>query len=120
MSSVSRHPASFKDPAGYVFEAGGSVLRQVNKVYAGQYQLLMQSGLYTRLTTEKKLLLHSELSENITGDEEWYTTLLPEQLSFISYPYEWSFDELKDAALLTLSVLRTSIEYGMKIGRAHV
>ena len=113
MSNVSRHPASFKDPAGYVFEARGSVLRQVNKVYAGQYQQLMQSGLYDRLTAEKKLLPHSELTENITGDEDWYTTLLPEQLSFISYPYEWSFDELKDAALLTLSVLRTSIEYGM-------
>ena len=80
MSNVSRHPASFKDPAGYVFEAGGSVLRQVNKVYVGQYQQLMQSGLYDRLTAEKKLLPHSELTENITGDEDRYTTLLPEQI----------------------------------------
>ena len=40
-------------------------------------------------------------------------TLLPQKIEFISYPYEWSFGQLKDAALLTLAVTRSSIEKGM-------
>lgn len=113
MSSIAPHPASFKDPSGFIFEADGKVYRQVNKLYAAQYQQLMQSGLYNTLIANNQLLPHTVVDENITGDTEWYTTLLPEQLSFISYPYEWCFDELRDAALLTLSLVRTSLEYGM-------
>jgi hypothetical protein len=37
----------------------------------------------------------------------------PDQLTFVSYPYEWSFSQLKDAALLTLSVHLAALTYGM-------
>ena len=113
MTNVARHPASFKDPAGFIFEANGKIFRQVNKVYSLQYQHLMESGLYSQLVKNNQLISHTSITENLTGDEEWFHTLLPEQLSFISYPYEWCFDQLKDAALLTLSVLRTSLDKGM-------
>ena len=55
------HPASFKDPAGFVFKHDNSVYRQVNKSYAGDYQLLIQSGLYDKLVQKKWLLPHTEL-----------------------------------------------------------
>jgi len=113
MTNVARHPASFKDPAGFIFEANGKIYRQVNKVYGQQYQHLMESGLYNQLISGNQLIPHSTINENLTGEEEWLLTLIPEQLSFISYPYEWCFDQLKDAALLTLSVLRTSLDKGM-------
>ncbi len=113
MTNVARHPASFKDPAGFIFEANGKIYRQVNKVYGQQYQHLMESGLYNQLISSNQLIPHSSINENLSGEEEWLLTLLPEQLSFISYPYEWCFDQLKDAALLTLSILRTSLDKGM-------
>ena len=113
MTNVARHPASFKDPAGFIFEANGKIYRQVNKVYGQQYQHLMESGLYNQLISSNQLITHSSINENLTGDEEWLLTLLPEQLSFVSYPYEWCFDQLKDAALLTLFILRTSLDKGM-------
>ena len=113
MTNVARHPASFKDPAGFIFEANSKIYRQVNKVYSHQYQHLMESGLYSQLISKNQLIPHTSIIENLTGDEEWHLTLLPEQLSFISYPYEWCFDQLKDAALLTLSILRTSLDKGM-------
>jgi hypothetical protein len=95
------HPASFKDPSGFVFKANSNYYRQVNKSYAEDYDLLMSSGLYKALTDKKLLIPHSEVNENFSQSPDWYKTLLPEQLPFISYPYEWSFDELKDAALVT-------------------
>jgi hypothetical protein len=38
--------------------------------------------------------------------------LLPDQLP-ITYPYEWCFDQLKDAALACIAILRMSIDHGM-------
>ncbi len=51
--------------------------------------------------------------ENLTGTEEYYKTLKPETVPFISYAYEWSFDMLKDAALLTLQLLKEAVGFGL-------
>lgn len=107
-----QHPSSFRDPSGFIFRADGRVYRQVNKHYAATYDRFMQSGLYEKLTASNRVVRHEALSDNITGSNDWYKTLLPEQLQFISYPYEWCFDQLKDAALLVLDILKESIAYG--------
>ncbi len=111
--TVQHHPASYRDPSGFIFKHEGKFYRQVNKYYAEDYELFTKSGLYSLLAGSKKILSHTELNSNFTGSEAWYKTLLPEQLQFISYPYEWCFLQWKDAALLTLDVLQTSIKYGM-------
>jgi hypothetical protein len=108
-----QHPASFRDPAGFIFEHEGKFYRQVNKSCADNYNLLQSSGLYEALVKEKKLLPFTDTGNNLTGTEQWYKTILPEQLPFISYPYEWCFDQWKDAALLTLTVVKRSINFGM-------
>ncbi|MEO6289914.1 MAG: class I SAM-dependent methyltransferase [Ginsengibacter sp.] len=113
MSSLQHHPASFKDPSGFVFKKDNLLYRQVNKSYAEDYDLLMTSGLYKDLVGKKYLLNHSETTENFSGSADWYKTILPEQLSFTSYFYEWCFGQLKDAALLTLAVQKMAIKYGM-------
>jgi len=41
--------------------------------------------------------------------------LLPEQLEFVSYPFEWSFSQLKDAALATLEIQAIAMEHGMSL-----
>ena len=115
MAKYTRHPASFKDPSGFVFEANGKMHRQVNQVYRAEYDQLMSSGLYERLVQQQLLISHVEINENLTQTEDWYKTLLPEQVTFVSYAYEWCFEELKDAALLTLQTLRISLDYGMII-----
>jgi hypothetical protein len=113
MTTYTRHPASFKDPSGFVFESEGTIYRQVNQYYAAQYRQLLDSGLYKQLVDRKQLIAHEEVSENLTNSTDWYTTLRPEPISPISYPYEWCFEQLQDAALLTLSVLKTALQHGM-------
>jgi hypothetical protein len=44
-----------------------------------------------------------------------YRVIQPERVAFISYPYEWSFSQLKDAALLTLSIQKTALELGLSL-----
>jgi hypothetical protein len=113
MINYSKHPASFKDPSGFIFLAGEAIYRQVNQAYAATYDKLMSSGLYQQLVSRKQLISHTEITENLTQSPQWYKTLQPAVVPFISYPYEWSFDQLRDAALLTLNVLRAALDHGM-------
>src|SRR5690606_28415565 len=100
------HPASYRDPSGYIFQQNGIVYRQVNKTYQHHFEHFINSGCYAHLTKHNWLIPHQELKKNMTGDENWFTTLQPEPIAFISYIYEWSFNMLKDAALLTLTICK--------------
>ncbi|HYF33595.1 MAG TPA: class I SAM-dependent methyltransferase [Chitinophagaceae bacterium] len=113
MSNYLQHPSSFRDPSGFIFQSHQQVYRQVNQSYAANYERLMQSGLYKSLTASQRLIPHAELNENLTGVPDWYKTLLPEQVPFISYPYEWCFEQMKDAALLVLDIVRESLRHDL-------
>lgn len=108
-----KHPASFRDPSGFVFEQGGKIYRQVNLTYQSHFDHLVESGLYSQLTHAGLLVHHETTQKNILNSPDWYITLVPEKIPFVSYPYEWSFDQLKDAALLTLKIMRKSLDKGM-------
>lgn len=113
MSNYFQHPSSFRDPSGFIFQAHDRVYRQVNQLYSAHYERLMQSGLYQKLTAAGWLVPHAEIDENFSGSPDWYKTLQPEKLPFISYPYEWSFEQMKDAALLVLNIVKESIRHDM-------
>jgi ribosomal protein L11 methylase PrmA len=49
------------------------------------------------------------------ASSEAYKVLKPERIPFISYPYEWSFSQLKHAALATLEVQKKSLDRGMSL-----
>jgi hypothetical protein len=108
-----QHSASYRDPSGFVFTYKGEVYRQVNQVFREAFERFTGSGLYAELVDEGLLLPHQQLYENLTGQNKWYTTLKPEQLDYISYPYEWCFDQLKDAALLTLRLAQKGMSRNM-------
>ena len=110
---ISRIPGSFRDPSGFVFQRDGQIFRQINKIYQEDYDRLISSGLYHRLTTSGLLVKHQETQINPPSPENCYKVIHPEQVGFISYPYEWSFSQLKDAALLTLAVQKEALQAGM-------
>ncbi len=107
--------ASFRDPSGFLFNQGDILYRQVNHCYQEDYERLMQSGLYERLIKARKLIPHQEVEIEAPEPELAYRILRPERVEFISYPYEWSFSQLKDAALLTLSIQKIALEYGLSL-----
>ena len=108
--------ASFRDPSGFVFEHAGAVYRQVNRIYSQDYDHLMASGLYAELVEKGLLLSHAEVASPLPGageDAAHYKTLEPEHLGFVSYPFEWCFSQLKDAALTTLQIAQAALRYDM-------
>jgi len=105
--------ASFRDPAGFLYESNGQLYRQINASYLDEYRQLKTSGLYDALTQKQQLISHQERPELATDP----TALIiqPEKLGYISYPYEWCFSQLKDAALLTLDIQQTALEHGLSL-----
>ena len=90
--------SSFRDPSGFLFEHDGTIYRHVDVSYRADYDLLHSSGLYEQLTSAGMLVAHEEVEPPAPPPDGHYRTLLPEQLDFVSYPYEWSFSALKHAA----------------------
>jgi hypothetical protein len=107
------HASSFRDPSGFVFEHQGTLYRQVNRVFAEDFKVFINSGCYQHMVDKKWLIAHEVIDQNLTDSAGYFMTIQPERIPFISYPYEWSFDMLKDAALLTLQLVKESLDFGM-------
>ncbi|MBQ4133499.1 MAG: hypothetical protein IJD04_07200 [Desulfovibrionaceae bacterium] len=122
---------SFRDPSGYVYDDGKDIYRTVNRVYQSQWESMTQSGFLTSLAAAEKVCGYSELAldqfpdavreqtmealggaaENDLFEGGFWKLLEVDRLPFISYPYEWSFDQLKDAALLTLELQKEALKH---------
>lgn len=106
-------PSSFRDPSGFLFYQDGMIYRQVNLAYQENYERLMNSGLYKTLVDSELLIPHDEVDTDYAKTDTTYKILKPELIPFISYPYEWCFSQLKDAALTTLEIQRKALNFGM-------
>jgi 2-polyprenyl-3-methyl-5-hydroxy-6-metoxy-1,4-benzoquinol methylase len=107
--------ASFRDPSGFLFSRAGVLYRQVNRKYEREYKQLMESGLYEKLIKAGLLIPHVEVDQVSAESDSAYKIIQPERVPFISYPYEWSFGQLKDAALATLSIQRRALKVEMSL-----
>jgi hypothetical protein len=107
------HAASYRDPCGFVFARNGELYRQINEAGRSDYDRLLASGLYDRLVKAGSLVAHEEADPGLSPDGRAYRVIRPERVKFISYPYEWCFSQLKDAALLTLRLQKMAIGHGM-------
>lgn len=107
--------ASFRDPSGFIYRKDGGIYRQVNQSYRSDFDLLVESKLYERLVEENLLIPHREVTSRHKPRAGGYKVIKPELVKFISYPYEWSYSQLKDAALITLKIQKIALEYGMSL-----
>lgn len=112
MPSRQKLAGSFRDPDGFLFTEDDKIFRQVNLSYKPDYDLLM-TKLYGELVEADLLVPHSESDKK--GTKGAYKVIQPEKISFISYPYEWSFSQYIDAALTTLELQRRALNAGMSL-----
>jgi SAM-dependent methyltransferase len=85
----------------------------VNGSYQAHYEQLVGSGLFDKLVSSGWLVGHRELDLAQAATSEAYKVIEPDRIPIITYPYEWCFGQLKDAALVTLRAQRTALEHGM-------
>lgn len=123
-SVVRTEPGSFRDPANRVFYAGGQVLRGLGPQAAEDWRALSASEFFPALVAAGKVCMTEPVAaESVPGgaNAEWAAVLRHERIPFVSYPYEWSFAMLRDAALLHLEILRDAVRAGFttKDGSAY-
>lgn len=106
--------SSFRDSSGFLFYIENELYRVINSSYKEQYDHLINSELYKKLTENNLLISHEEIN-NLEIDYSYYKIIKPKKIPFVSYPYEWSFSQLKDAALLTLRIQKGAMKYGMTL-----
>ena len=113
---------SFKDPAGRVYRVGrdtgeASVVRGLNPSAAGIVEKLLAEPFFQDLVDGGQVvatrLLHPEHpSARCLMKEGWSAAVEHEVVDFVTWPYEWPFSMLKDAALLQLQLLEIAARNG--------
>lgn len=98
-----------------MFVQDGVVYRQVNESYRGDYDCLVGSGLYDALAERGLLIRHDEIPPGDAANDGAYRILRPRRIPFVSYPYEWCFSQLADAARTTLAVQQIALAHGMSL-----
>ena len=115
--SLSPDPGSFRDPRGMVYADRDCIRRTVTKAAVDDFEFFRDSGLLAKLTEEGHIVA-ADLDESAEaasfGPNVRYVLRHP-RLAFISYPYEWCFSALRQAALLHLDLQLTALEGGMAL-----
>lgn len=110
MTNNSRHASSYRDPSGHVYVENGIIKRVIFSTYFSQYKALQNTGFFQKAFQHQLLIPHEELKVSETEIH-----IQPTQIPFITYPYEWSFQQYKEAALLTLKLQKYALQHGFSL-----
>ncbi len=111
-------PGSFRDPGSAVFTVGGRVLRGLSGPSAADYDRLTGTSFFPRLMAAGRIVgtsdYQGEAPPSPRGDP-WVRILEHERVPVVSYPYEWPFAMLRDAAALHLDVVAAALDENMSL-----
>ncbi len=101
-----RDPGSFRDPSNAVHHVAGRVLRGLDATAAADWSVLRERRFLSEAMTAGRVVRTTEPDDGraLLG-EGWAAVLEHEPVPFRSYPYEWTFTMLRDAAVLHLDLL---------------
>ncbi|MEZ4828537.1 MAG: SAM-dependent methyltransferase [Bacteroidia bacterium] len=106
---------SFRDPYSGVVIHQNQVFRWMSSAYEPHYRQLMDSGLYDQLVKNNLIVSHQEVDIQLGEWPADFRIILPRQIPFISYPYEWSFAQYREAALVLLQIQQLAMSFGMSL-----
>ena len=112
MATPTTDPGSFRDPASRVFVDHSRVWRALSKEALADYEALAATRFFADALTRGDIV-HTELVEDAPVPGEWAGVLRHERIDVLSYPYEWPFEMLRDAARLQLALTRQALAEGV-------
>jgi hypothetical protein len=111
-------PGSFRDPTARVLRHDGAILRYLTPEALRNWDRLASTALFRRFTDQGHLIGTERVADHRAlpaPTPPWVAILRHEKVPFVSYPYEWPFGMLRDAALLQLDVLAAALDEGMTL-----
>jgi ribosomal protein L11 methylase PrmA len=118
ITSAALELGSFRDPDSRVVSADGRILRLLTKRGLADWRAFSATPLFAALVEEGKLVGTREAADApaLGGLHDGVAGVLEhDRVPFVSYPYEWSFGMLRDAALLQLELVRRAVEAGLML-----
>jgi len=111
---------SFRDRDGRVYHVGERVIRGVSTGALADFEKLQSKSFYQRFRAQGQLVESRQLDANsvpLPREEKarWAGFLEHQRVPVISYPYEWTFGMLRDAALLQLDLVEAAIDEDMTL-----
>jgi hypothetical protein len=115
-------PGSFRDWDSRVFVSPDGIVRALTEAGAADWEALAQSDLFRELTETGELVATEVAGDDVLAEVQrldpsggWTAALVHGRIPFVSYPYEWPFSMLKDAALLQLRLLSAALAEGLML-----
>lgn len=116
---MSRDYGSFRDPDGHVFFTSDRIFRGISSDAASRVRRFIHSDFYknragSQIVETIEISSQEAASAGISIDDVNSFEMWVEhsRIPLISYPYEWSFESLKEAGRLTLSLLIDGLNCG--------
>ncbi|NNM58294.1 MAG: class I SAM-dependent methyltransferase [Legionellales bacterium] len=118
--SIKRDAASFRDPAGHVYWQNDHVYRTVMPIFASAFDEVRQSNAIENWMSNGILWPEQRVDKNELGEVgyEAYAVLKHPVLPLITYPYEWPFPLLKEAALFHLDLMLDALSKNIMLNDA--
>ncbi|ANW05325.1 hypothetical protein LMTR13_05755 [Bradyrhizobium icense] len=109
---MSREPGSYRDRNGAVYCRDGEIFRGINAKALANWTHLTATHFFQDFTKRGSIVPTEMVSEPDWGNSAppWAAVLKHDLIPFVSYPYEWTFGMLKDAALLHLELMLAALE----------
>lgn len=101
-------PGSFRDPASRVVLGDQVVTRLLDERGRADWRALSRSRLFAAAVDDGRLIAATEIDT-----AEAMGALEHPRLPFVSYPFEWTFSMLRDAALLQLDLMTAALAEGL-------
>ncbi len=113
-SDLTVEPGSYRDRNGAVFYRDSSVLRGISAKALQNWERLSGCQFF-RDRIAAGTIVRTERAKDPLGEsaKNWAAVLEHQRIPFVSYPYEWTFGMLKDAALLHLELMGEALNEGM-------
>ena len=101
---------SYRDRNGSVFYFNNTVYRGISEKALQNWLVLAETGFFQQACACGEIVRTRQVDPVKAGlpvaqEGRWAAVLRHESIPFVSYPYEWSFNALKDAGLLQLRLL---------------
>lgn len=107
-------PGSFRDPLSRVYVDDDAVWRGLSAQGAEDFAAFAATKAFASAQADGRLIA-TRLAEaaEVPTDDRWAGFLRHDRVPVVTYPYEWTFSMLRDAALLQLDLSRAALAEGI-------